>query len=134
MTQGKIDSSSHAGDVARGTVVQAILANGAPAIPANTPVNLELAQTSDGICVKLTAVVINGRDVSVSSAAGVPDARTATSNASLQKMIDTGGGRDPRRDALLTARLVVVSGAQLNVPSGTRLTFTLTAPLVLAGR
>ena len=133
-TQGKIDSSNHAGDVAHGTVVQAVLVNGKPMIPANTPVTLEVAHTSDGVCLQITSMIINGRAVPATSAAGALDARTETSNASIRKMIDTGGGRDPRRDALLTARLVVVNGATLNVPSGTRLAFTLAAPLVLGGR
>ena len=111
-----------------------VFVNGTSLISANTPVTLELAQSTDGVCLKLVAVIVNGRPLTANSSARAPDAHTDANNASIQKIMDTARGRDPRRDALLAARLVVASGPQLNVPSGTRLAFSLAAPLVFTGR
>ena len=90
---------------------------------------MELAQSSEGLSLKLTAVNINGRTLAPNSLPAAPDAITERNNATLQRRIEA--ARDAARvEAAVAGRLVVLSGSQLNVPSGTRLIFTLSAPIL----
>ena len=129
MVSGSINSATnHAGDNFRGTIVQPVVINGAPLLPVGTQVTMQLSQVSDDLGITLTAILLNGRTLTASSSPATPDAITASRNAAMEQAMASGG---PRADRL-RARQVVVTGSHINVPSGTRLTFTLSDPITLS--
>ena len=129
-TSGPITATNRAGETFTATIIQPVLVNGAPVIPVNTTVTMALAQTSEGLGLKLAGITLDGRTLVASSSPAEPDAMTARNNASVQRAID-GGRAAGRNESALLRRLVVVSGSELNVPVGTRLTFTLSAPIAV---
>jgi len=126
-------STNHPGDNAAGTVVQPVVVNGATLIPVGSIATVQLAQASDGLTVKLVSVSIGRqRVVAVSSSQVVADTQqNAASDAALQRAIAAGGPNGASLQQTLAARQVVLSGARINVPPGTRLTFTLAAPIAI---
>ena len=133
MVSGSINSATnHAGDNFRGTIIQPVVVNGSPLLPVGTQVSMQLAQVSDDLGITLTGIVFNGRTVAASSAPATPDAQTESRNAAIEQAIASAGPRGDRARAALGAREVVVTGSRVNVPSGTRLTFTLSDPVTLA--
>ena len=133
MVSGSINSATnHAGDNFRGMIVQPVVVNGSPLLPVGTQVTMQLAQVRDDLGITLTGIVLNGRTVAASSAPAAPDAQTESRNAAIEQAIASAGPRGDRARAALGAREVVVTGSRVNVPSGTRLTFTLLDPVTLA--
>ena len=133
MVSGSINSATnHAGDNFRGTIVHPVVVNGAPLIPVGTQVAMQLGQVSDGLGITLTGIVLNGRTLAATSAPAAPDAQTESRNAAIEQAIAGAGSRGDRLRSRLEAREVVVTGSRVNVPSGTRLTFTLSAPISIA--
>jgi hypothetical protein len=133
MVSGWLNSSTnHPGDTVVATVVQPVVVNGAALIPVGSLATVQLAQASDGLTVKLVAVNI-GRQaaVAVSSSQVAADAQNAASDAALQQAIAAAGPNGAALQQVLAARQVVLSGARINVPPGTRLTFTLGAPIAI---
>ena len=133
MVSGAINSATnHAGDNFRGTIVQPVVVNGAPLLPVGTQVTMQLDQVSDGLAIILTGFVLNGRTLAATSAPAAPDAQTESRNAAIEQAIAAAGSRGDRLRSRLEAREVVVTGPRVNVPSGTRLTFSLSAPISIA--
>ncbi|HEY7189375.1 MAG TPA: hypothetical protein VH436_22615 [Vicinamibacterales bacterium] len=125
-------STNHLGDTATATVVQPVVVNGAPLIPVGSLATVQLAQASDGLTVKLVGVNIGRQGaVAVSSSQVAADGQNAASDAALQQAIAAAGPNGAALQQALAARQVVVSGARVNVPPGTRLTFTLAAPIAI---
>jgi len=133
MVTGWINSSTnHPGDNVTGTVVQPVIANGVTLIPVGSIATVQLAQAGDGLTVKLVSVSIGRqRVVAVSSSQVAADAQNAASDAALQQAIAAGGPNAASLQQMLAARQIVLSGARVNVPPGTRLTFTLAAPIAI---
>jgi hypothetical protein len=134
MTSGAISAvANRAGDSARGTIVQAVVVNGLPVIPGNTAVNLQLVAADGGLTVQLAGITINGETIAAGSSHVALDPQTEAGNAAIKRALDamrsTPGGVPPA----VAARLAVVSGSNMNLPSGTRLMFTLSAPITIAG-
>jgi hypothetical protein len=134
MTSGAISAvTSRPGDTARGTIVQAVVVNGLPVIPGNTAVTLQVVAADGGVTVQLAGITINGETVAAGSSQGALDPQTEAANAAIKRALDamraSPGGAPPA----VTARLAVASGPNMNLPSGTRLTFTLSAPITIAG-
>jgi hypothetical protein len=136
MTMGVISAAANsAGDSARGTIMLPVVVNGATLIPGNTPVNLQVVSAADGLTVRLVDIAFNGGSIPAGMSQVALDPQTAAANAIFQQRVAAVAG-NPRGAAALQAmmaRIAVVSGPQMNLPSGTRLTFTLTAPVSLDG-
>ena len=135
MVSGSITSAAnHAGDNFRGTIVQPVIANGAPLLPYGTQVTMQLTQVSDDLGITLTGIILNGRTLAANSTPAALDAQTASRNAAMEQAIASAGPRADRLRSRLEAREVVVTGSRINVPSGTRLTFTLSAPITISAQ
>jgi len=96
---------------------------------------LQVVTAGDGLTVQLAGITTNGGTIAASSSQVALDAQAADGNATIERMMAAAGAR-PRGVATqraLAARLVVVSGPGMNLPSGTRLTFTLAAPITTIG-
>ena len=133
MVSGSINSATnHAGDTFRGTIVQPVIVSGAPLLPVGTQVTMQLAQVGDDLAITLTGIVLNGRTLTASSAPAAPDAQTQARNAALEQAMAAAGPRGDRFRSRIEGREVVVTGSRVNVPSGTRLVFTLSAPITIA--
>jgi len=134
MVSGWINSATnHPGDNAIATVAQPVVVNGATLIPVGSIATVQLAQGSDGLTVKLVGVNISRQmAVAVSSSQVAADAQNAASDAALQQAIAAAGPNGAALRQVLEARQVVVSGTRVNVPPGSRLTFTLAAPIDIA--
>jgi hypothetical protein len=133
MVSGAINSTTnHAGDNFRGTIVQPVIVNGAPLLPYGTQVTMQLGQGHEGFGLTLTGLVLNGRTLAASSTPAALDAQTASRNAAMEQAIASAGPRADRLRSRLEAQEVVVTGSRVNVPSGTRLTFTLSDPIPLS--
>jgi len=134
MTGGPISAATNrAGDSVRGTIVQAVVVNGLPVIPANTPVTLTVIAAADGLSVQLAGITINAETIATGSTQVALDPQTAANNAAIERAIATMRARDRSAPPALAARLAVVSGPNMNLPSGARLMFTLSAPITIAG-
>jgi hypothetical protein len=130
MVSGSINSATHhADDNFRGTMVQPVIVNGAPIIPYGTEVTMQLAQGNEGFGLTLTGIVLNGRTLAANSTPAALDAQTASRNAAMKQAIASAGARADRLRSRLEAQEVMVTGSRVNVPSGTRLTFTLSDPI-----
>jgi hypothetical protein len=134
MTQGVISATAnHAGDSARGTIMLPVVVNGSTLIPGNTPVSLQVVAAADGLTLQLVGIMMNGGTIAAGSSQVALDPQTAAANATFERALAAAAG-NPRgaaaQQALLT-RLAVVSGPKMNLPSGSRLTFTLTMPLTI---
>ena len=109
--------------------------NGVSVVSGNTPVTLQVVAADDGLTVQLVGITSNGGGtVAAASSQVALDPQAAANNTALERMIAAAGAR-PRGVATqqaLAARLVVVRGPHLNLPSGTRLVFTLAAPVTTA--
>jgi len=133
MVSGSINSATHhAGDNFRGTIVQPVIVNGIPLLPYGTQVAMQLVQGNERFCLTLTGIVLNGRTLAASSTLAAPDAQTASRNAAMEQAIASAGPRADRLRSRLEAQEVVVTGSRVNVPSGTRLTFTLSDPISIS--
>jgi hypothetical protein len=133
MVSGPINSATnHAGDNFRGTIVQPVVVNGAPLLPYGTQVTMQLAQVSDVLGIILTGIVRNGRTLAANSTPAALDAQTASRNAAMEQAIASAGPRADRLRSRLETREVVVTGSRVNVPSGTRLIFTLSDPFTIS--
>jgi hypothetical protein len=133
MTSGAISAlTNRAGDSARGTIVQTVVVNGMPVIPGNTAVTLQIVAADGGLTVQLAGITINGETIAAGSSQVALDPQTEAANAAIRRTLDvmraSPGGAPPA----VAARLVVASGPNMNVPSGTRLMFTLSAPITIA--
>jgi len=131
MMSGWLNSSTNrVGDNAVATIVQPIVANGATIIPVGSIATVQLAQSNDGLTVKLVAIALGRQQaVAVSSSQVAADPQTAASDAAIQQAIAAAGPNGAALQQAMLARQVVLSGARVNVPPGTRLTFTLAAPI-----
>jgi len=128
-------STNRPGDSFRGTVFQPVVVNGVTVISPNTTVNLQVVAAGDGLTVQLVGLVINGGTIAAASSQVALDPQMAASNAAIERAI-AAAAASPRGAAVqqaLAGRLVVVSGPRMNLPSGTRLTFTLAAPVAIDG-
>jgi len=135
MVSGAINSAtSHAGDNFRGTLVQPVIVNGAQLLPYGTQVTMQLGQGNEGFGLTLTGLVLNGRTLAASSTPAALDAQTALRNAAMEQAIASAGPRADRLRSRLEAQEVVVTGSRVNVPSGARLTFTLSDPIPLSSQ
>jgi hypothetical protein len=133
MTSGAIGAATNrASDSFRGTIFQAVVVNGVPVIPGNTPVNLQVVASDDGLTVRLTGITINGKAVEASSSKVALDPQTAAGNAAIEHAIAAASAAR-RAPTALEGRLVVISGPKMNLPSGARLLFTLSAPITIDG-
>jgi hypothetical protein len=132
MVAGWLNSATNRpGDTVQANVAQPVMVNGAVAISARSVATLQLAQSSDGLAVKLVGVAINGQMHAASSSRVTPDAQNAASDAAIQQAIAAAGPNGAALQQAYAARQVVLSGARVNVPPGTRLAFTLDAPMVV---
>jgi hypothetical protein len=135
MVSGAINSAtSHAGDNFRGTLVQPVIVNGAQLLPYGTQVTMQLGQGNEGFGLTLTGLVLNGRTLAASSTPAALDAQSASRNAAMEQAIASAGPRADRLRSRLEAQEVVVTGSRVNVPSGARLTFTLSDPIPLSSQ
>lgn len=124
-----------AGDAVRAAILQPVVVNGVPVIPGNTTVNLQVVAAGDGLTVQLVGLTINGGTVAAGSSQVALNPQTAAGNAAIERAI-AAAAASPRGAAVqqaLAGRLVVLSGPRMNLPSGTRLTFTLAAPITIEG-
>lgn len=134
MISGLVSAATNrAGDSFRGTILQAVVVNGVPVIPGNTAVDLQVVGAGDGLTVRLAGITINGQTIAGGPSQVALDPQTAAANSALQQAIATMAARQRGAPAALTGRLVVVSGPGLNLPSGSRLQFTLSAPMTIDG-
>jgi len=136
LTSGLVSAATNRpGDRVRGTVLQPVVVNGAVVIPANTTVNLQVVGAAGGLSVQLADLTITGGTIAAGSSEAALDPQVAAANAALERalaaMAASPGGAATQQ--AMASRLAVVSGPRLNLPSGTRLLFTLTAPIVVAG-
>ena len=136
MTSGLISAATNRpGDRFRGAILQAVVVNGVAVIAGNAAVTLEVVAAGEGLTVRLVDLTSNGGTVAASSSQVTLDPQVAAGNDVIERAM-VAAGANPRGAAMqkaLAARLVVVSGARLNLPSGTRLAFTLAAPLTIEG-
>lgn len=133
MVSGSINSATnHAGDNFRGTTVQPVILSGAAIIPYGTQVTMQLGEGNEGFGLRLTGILLNGRTLAAHSTPAALDAQTASRNAAMEQAIASAGPRADRLRSRLEAQEVVVTGSRINVPSGTRLTFTLADPISLS--
>jgi len=132
MIAGSINAANHAGDNFRGKIVQPVIVDGAPLIPVGTQVTMQLGQVSDGLAIILRGIILNGRTLPATSAPAASDAQTESRNAAIEQAIAGAGSRGDRLRSRLEAREVIVTGPRINVPSGTRLIFTVSAPFTIA--
>jgi len=126
-------ATNQSGDSFHGTVLRPVVVNGVTLIPGNTSVDLQVVGAGDGLTVRLVGITINGQTIAAGSSQVALDPQTAAANAALQQAIATMAARQRGAPAALTGRLVVVSGPGLNLPSGSRLQFTLSAPMTIDG-
>jgi hypothetical protein len=134
MTAGLISAAtSRPGDSFRGTVFQAVVVNGAQVIPDNTAVDLQMVAADDGLTVQLVGITIDGLTIAAGPSQVALDPQTAASNAVIQQAIAAMAARPRGAPPQLAARLVAVSGPRLNLPSGSRIVFTLLAPVAIDG-
>jgi hypothetical protein len=136
MTMGAINASANrAGDSARGTIMLPVIVNGVTLIPGNTPVNLQVVSEADGPTVRLVGITMNGGSIAAGSSQVALDPQTVAANAMFQQQLAAvlGSPRGAAAQQVLMTRIAVVSGQQMNLPSGTRLTFTLTTPVTVDG-
>jgi hypothetical protein len=132
MTSGLVNAAANKpGDNFRGTIQQAVVVNGVSLIPGNTTVSLQVAAGSDGLTVQL--VGINGATVAAGSSQVALDPQVAASNAVFERALATAASnpRGAANQQALAARIAAVSGPRMNLPSGTRLVFTVTAPITM---
>jgi hypothetical protein len=138
MTNGTISAATNRpGDNFRGTILQPVVVNGMPAIAGNTTVTLQVVAAGDGLSVQLAGITGNSGIIPASSSQVALDPQSAAANAAIERTIAAAAAANPRAAAMtqaLAARLVVVSGPRMNLPSGARLTFTLAAPVTIDGR
>jgi hypothetical protein len=136
MTAGPIGATtSRPGDSFRGTILQPVVVNGVPVIPGNTAVSLQVVAAGDGLTVQLIGITSNGGTIAAGSSQVALDPQAAAGNAAIERAI-AAAAASPRGAGLqqsLAARLVVVSGSGFNLPSGSRLQFTLSAPITIDG-
>ena len=136
MTMGVISAAANsAGDSARGTIMLPVIVNGVALIPGNTPVNLQVVSGADGLTVRLVDIALNGGSIAAGASQVALDPQTVAANAIFQQRVAMAAGNPRGAAALqpLMARIAVASGPQMNLPSGTRLMFTLTAPITMDG-
>jgi hypothetical protein len=135
MTAGAISAATHrAGTSAPGTIVQAVVVNGQVAIPGNVPVTMKVVAAADGLTVQLAGMTINGETVAVGSSQMTLDPQTAAGNAVIERALEAMRARSRgAAPPALAARLAVASGPNMNLPSGARLLFTLSAPISVPG-
>jgi hypothetical protein len=122
-------ATNHVGDNVQGTIAQPVIVNSATTIPVGSLATVQLAQSSDGLTVKLVSITASGRMLAVSSSQVAADAQNAAADAAMQQAIAAAGPNGAALQQAMAARQVVVSGARINVPPGTRLTFILAAPI-----
>jgi hypothetical protein len=132
MTSGAIGAAANRpGDSVRGTIVQPVVVDGLPAIPGNTTVALQVVAADGGLTVQLSGITINGETKAASSSQVALDPQTASANAMLERAQAARRAGSRELPPALAARVVVLSGPKMNLPSGTRLMFTLAAPMTL---
>jgi hypothetical protein len=131
MVSGWLNSSTnHPGDNVTGTIVQPVVDNGATLIPVGSIATVQLAQSNDGLTVKLVGISVGRQQLlAVSSSQVAGDAQSAAAAAAMQQAIAAAGPNGAALQQALAARQVLVNGPRINVPPGTRLTFTLAAPI-----
>jgi hypothetical protein len=126
-------ATSRPGDSVHATILQPVVVNGAVAIPANTTVALQVVAGGDGPTVQLVSLAIGGGTVAAGPSRVALDPQAAAGNAAIERAI-AAAAASPRGAGVrqaLAGRLVVLNGQGMNLPSGTRLTFTLTAAMTL---
>jgi hypothetical protein len=136
MTSGLINATTNkAGDGFRGTIMQPIVVNGATVIAPNTTVSLQVVGAGDSMTVQLAGITMNGGTIAAGSSQVALDPQTAALNATYERSMAAvaGNPRGAATQQALAARIAVVSGARMNLPSGTRLTFTLASPIAIDG-
>jgi hypothetical protein len=135
MISGLISAATNRpGDTFHGTVFQAVVVNGVPIIPGNTTVDLQVVAASDGLTVQLTGITMNGQTIAAGSSQVALDPQTAAGNAAIERAIEAMAARPRGAPPQLAARLVAVSGPRFNLPSGSRVVFTLSAPIAIERR
>jgi hypothetical protein len=136
ITTGLISATTNRpGDAVHAAILQPVVVNGLPVIPGNTTVNLQVVAAGDGLTVQLVGLTINSRTVAAGPSEVALNPQTAAGNAAIERAI-AAAAASPRGAAVqqaLAGRLVVLSGPRMNLPSGTRLTFTLAAPITIEG-
>jgi len=135
MISGLISAATNRpGDTFHGTILQAVVVNGVPLIPGNTTVDMQVVAASDGLTVQLTGITMNGQTIAAGSSQVALDPQTAAGNVAIERAIQAMAARPRGAPPQLAARLVAVSGPRFNLPSGSRVMFTLSAPIAIDRR
>jgi hypothetical protein len=157
MIDGISSEKNKIGDTFVATLDEAVLVNGVEVIPRNTDIRGRIANINDAgrvagsaqLGLELTQVVVNGIPYSVTTseyqevgeARGEQTAKRVGGGAAVGAIIGAiaGGKKGAAIGAGVggggaTAVQVMTKGEKLNIPSETRLEFTLRAPLVIAAK